>query len=90
MVFFSSCRSARAEIAHRKAVKRIIEVAELESNAFMLPSGSLPLRRAEDRRLRARARQCSPRLMLLDEPSGRTEQDEEREDLARFILRLQA
>jgi branched-chain amino acid transport system ATP-binding protein len=83
MLFLPSVR--RAEIAHREAVERIIEVTELERYRHA-PVGNLPFGVQKIAGV-ARALAMEPRLMLLDEPSAGLNR-QEREDLARFILRL--
>ena len=83
MLFLPSVR--QEEIRHRKAVERIIEAVELERHRHA-PVASLPFGIQKIVGL-ARALALEPTVMLLDEPSAGLNRDE-REDLARFILRI--
>jgi len=75
----------REEVRHREAVEEIIEWFELEPYRFRrageLPHGIQKLVGV------ARAMAMEPKLLLLDEPSSGMSR-QEKEDLARFLLRI--
>jgi branched-chain amino acid transport system ATP-binding protein len=83
MLFLPSVR--REEIRHRAAVERIIELVELERFRHA-PVAGLPFGIQKLVGF-ARALALEPTVMMLDEPSAGLNRDE-REDLARFILRI--
>ena len=83
MLFLPSVR--RAEIAHREAVERVVDLVELERHRHA-PVGSLPFGLQKIVGF-GRALALEPAIMLLDEPSAGLNRDE-REHLARFLLRI--
>ncbi len=84
MLFLPSVR--REEMRHREAVEKIIEFVELERYRHTAVGG-LPFGTQKIIGF-ARALANEPAVLLLDEPSAGLNR-EEREDLARFILRIQ-
>ncbi len=78
-------RSRREQIVHRRRVEEIVEFLELERHRGALV-GDLPFG-VQKLVAIGRALAMEPRVLLLDEPSTGMNR-EEKEDLARFLLRI--
>jgi branched-chain amino acid transport system ATP-binding protein len=78
-------KTAKEEVVHREEVEKIIDFLELQrfrkSNASGLPYGIQKIIGL------GRALAMEPQILLLDEPSAGMNR-QEKEDLARFILRI--
>jgi branched-chain amino acid transport system ATP-binding protein len=84
-IFFGSARAE--ETSHREAVERLLDFFELWPYRHH-PAASLPFGVQKVVGV-ARAMAVEPSVLVLDEPASGLSRDE-KEDLARFILRLQA
>jgi branched-chain amino acid transport system ATP-binding protein len=73
----------KEEVAHRRAVEDIIDFLKIQ-DLRRRPTGSLPYGLQKRVEL-GRALSLQPKVLLLDEPMGGMNQ-EEKEDMARFIL----
>jgi branched-chain amino acid transport system ATP-binding protein len=73
----------REEVAHRRRVEDIIDFLKIQ-DLRKRPTGSLPYGLQKRVEL-GRALALDPKILLLDEPMGGMNQ-EEKEDMARFIL----
>jgi branched-chain amino acid transport system ATP-binding protein len=77
----------REEVRHRARVERLIEFLKLE-DIRKQPTGALPYGLRKRVEL-GRALALEPKVLLLDEPMGGMNQ-EEKEDMARFVLDINA